>query len=363
MKRLLTVLFLLACLRAESAMLMVTTNGLITGPSNFLAQTFLAGSNTTWLLTNWTVGAQTVWAVRLHAPAGSAGSALDVQTNTVPALLSAASLNLIPGGNVTFAVTNRGSTTDVQIAASIVGGAASMEDVTNVVVSYVTANATNTFVLAGTFLTNWVNAVSNLSYTLSAGNTNHAEGILQSGTNFTRTATSAVPWHAIDTNALTLKLASNSVLGNLAAGAALTNLNGAQPTNAGLTGLAATGALTNKTILTSTVTGASNLVFDFSGSGTNQQARYLVNLETNEVLLCWATNAPIGSEGNLAITFWNSTTTNRTIAFVSGVNGFGSSWTNPFTIAAGKRARLALASIGQSETTQTNILAGVAHSQ
>jgi hypothetical protein len=88
-----------------------------------------------------------------------------------------------------------------------------------------------------------------------------------------------------------------------------------------------------------------------------------VSLATNAVLLCFATNAPIASEGNLSVTFWNPTTTNRTIAFVAGIKGVGGSWTNPFTVGSGKTARLALTSLDQSENTQTNILAGVAHSQ
>jgi len=140
------------------AILSLSTNGEIVSPTNFLPVTFLAGSNVVVEFTNGHA------AMRIHVPViGTVSGGVDVQTNTVLALANVASINLIPGANVTFSVTNRAGTTDVQIAASLTGGGATMSDVTNVVVSYVTPNATNVFVVAGTWLTNEINSLKDMT--------------------------------------------------------------------------------------------------------------------------------------------------------------------------------------------------------
>lgn len=83
-------------------------------------------------------------------------------------------------------------------------------------------------------------------------------------------------WGALGTNALTDKLGSNTYLGNLASGAGLTNLNGAQPTNNTLTqwSLIATGAITTK-LESNAVIGSFASLANSAGMLTNDGAGVL----------------------------------------------------------------------------------------
>lgn len=93
-----------------------------------------------------------------------AGTGVTIVNNRTSIVISATSgsMAVAPGVNTTVATNTVGTTTVFTISASLVGGAASMADVTNVVVSFVTDNATNVFFASANFLTNWANAISNL---------------------------------------------------------------------------------------------------------------------------------------------------------------------------------------------------------
>lgn len=195
--------------------LYVNPDGTIAAPTQFLSRVFLPGAgisitdNRTNLLISATGGGgggspigpgtntsvRAVGGTNLIDVTGELNNWANYPTSVLASVAGAQALlaasngvAIGPGSNITVATNADGSRLVYTITASLVGGAASMGDITNVVLSYVSDNATNLFAASGTFFTNWVNAISNLTYTLASANTNHAAAVLQSGTNFTRTA-------------------------------------------------------------------------------------------------------------------------------------------------------------------------------
>jgi hypothetical protein len=313
----------------RAAMLMVTTNGAITGPTGFVATAFLSGSNLAVEPTNWTVSGQKLWGVRFHVPAAGTGggaTAFDIQTNTVPALLSAASLNLIPGANVTFYTTNRGTTNDLQITAAIVGGAASLADVTNVVNSAdLTNGGAKTLAYAvGANNTNFayaiVAAASNLSYAIGANGTNFAYGIVAAASNLS---------YAIGANGTNFaySLGANNTNFAYAIVAAASNLSYAIGANG--TNFAYSLGANNTNFAYGIVAAASNLSYAIGTASTN----YASSRQNGSAVLTNLTAAGITNWAGAGSTVL--TTNNGTITFTTTIAGAPTIVTNSIWVPAG----------------------------
>jgi len=190
-------IFLIFPFLAQSATLNInTTNGVVT-PTNWLKSTFLSGSNMVVETTNWIQGTTLVWAVRFHMPATFTGSG------------DAGGTNSRQWG--TFNLTNW---------------------------SLIATTAITVKLDSNAWWNAWGSLGSNSLTSKLDSNTWHSLwGGLGSNSITFKLDTNVwqASWGALPTNSLTGKLQSNSVLGNIANGAALTNLNGAQPTNVNLT--------------------------------------------------------------------------------------------------------------------------------
>lgn len=287
-----------------------------------------------WTCTNATTGAGT-WSNVVASGGSGITNVNSVVSNAYSLLYSTSAVQVLTkqlsnGANVT--ITDNG--THLVLAASLAGGAASLGDVTNVVQSYVGANATNVDVAATGFLTNWSGAISNLAQTkqygsywltnyatnailtnlLNTGVTTNGADILQSATNFTVNATNSPQV----TNWLVLRQPANAALSNV-----VTAGNG-------------TGMLTNNgtgTLGWMTIPGG-----DAGGTNARQfGSAWLTNASTNAVF----TNA-------LASGSFGAGSTNNQVMSITNLN-FGSAWGTNLTA-----TNASFASVSATQVTVTS---------
>lgn len=372
----------------QSALLMVTTNGAITGPTGFLATAILQGTN---VALEWTNGGKQVY---IHSTATGAGGGTGItvfngltadpqalaigSSGTAPAWSSVTAthtLNLPYASNNVHGILASNDWATFMAKAAV----ASVDFLTNEVNSL--KGMTNQFAKAG--MTNDFAKAAMTNEFAKAGMTN--QFALASWTNYARTnfvgaSNPATPLKIVGSGSVTVSSNSGEyTIGYSGAGITLSDVTNGTPfgfdASVGTAGdVNAAGAVTSggtnlHTLAAADLTlrtnwgisgTASNYVFDFSAGGTNKHPTYYVPCQTNALMVFYATNAPANTRGKVEVVLDNTmSTTNRTLYFPAGWNGLGWMWSTTITLTNGKRAKLTIESFGLSNA-QTNILAGYA---